>query len=85
MNDEFHEAIIAFTKRFHALKTEMDLIHPNWQVALREHDFDRLSRLIAHERDLIFEASAVISAFEELIDQEQLRTKASLRLQSPPA
>jgi hypothetical protein len=85
MNDEFHEAIIAFTKGFHALKTEMDRIHPDWQVALREHDFDRLSRLMAHERDLIFEASELISAFEALMAQEQLRIKASLRLQSPPA
>jgi hypothetical protein len=85
MNDELHEAIIAFTEHFHALKTEIDHIHPNWQVALRQRDFDRLSRLVDQERNLISEAWAVVSAFEELIAQEQRRTQASLGLQSPPA
>jgi hypothetical protein len=42
VNDELHEAIISLTERFHALKTEMALGYPDWQVAIRERDFDRM-------------------------------------------
>jgi hypothetical protein len=49
----------------------MALGYPDWQVAIRKRDFDRMSRLIAHERNLSSEASAVLSAFEELMAQQQ--------------
>jgi len=85
MNHEWHEAIISLKGRFQALKTEMDIVHQAWPPAVRERDFDRQSCLIAHERGLILEASVVISAFQQLISQELMHTKAWRRLKSPPA
>jgi hypothetical protein len=85
MNHESYEAMILLKNRFHALKAQMDVVHQAWQAAVRVQDFDRQSSLIAHERGLILEASAVISAYQQLIPKEPMRTKALRRLKSPPA
>jgi hypothetical protein len=85
MNHEWHEAMISLKNRFHALKTEMDLVHQAWPTAIRERDFDRQSSLIAHERGLILEVLGVISTFQQLVSQELMHTKALCRLESPPA
>ena len=85
MNHESHEVIISLKGRFHALKTEMDIVHQAWQAAVCRRDFDRQSSLIADERNLILEVSAVISAFQQLVSQQLMHTKALPRLKSPPA
>ena len=85
MNHEWHEAVISLKNRFHALKTEMDLVHQAWPTAIRERDFDRQSSLIAHERGLILEVWGVISTFQQLVSQELMHTKTLRRLESPPA
>lgn len=85
MNYEWHEAIISLTNRFRALKTEIDIVHQAWQTAVRERDFDCQSSLIAHERGLILEASAIINAFQQLISQELMHTNAWRRLKSSRA
>jgi hypothetical protein len=80
MNHDLHEAIISLKGRFDALKTEIDIVHQAWLTAVRERDFDRQPSLIAHEHGLILEASAVISAFQQLSAQELMRTKAGRSL-----
>jgi hypothetical protein len=85
MNHEWHEAIISLKGRFHALKTDMDIVHQAWQTAIREGDLDRQSRLIAHEQGLVLEVAAVIGALQQLISQASMRTQAWRRLKSPLA
>jgi hypothetical protein len=51
----------------HEWKGEMGILHQAWPTAVRERDFDRQSSLIAHEPDLIREAAAVISVFQQLM------------------
>jgi hypothetical protein len=66
MTHESHE-VISLRNRFRALKAEMDVVHQAWQAAVREGDFDRQVRLMAHEGTLIRDTSAVMHAFHHLI------------------
>jgi hypothetical protein len=76
MSHEWHEALLSLQGRFRALKTERDLVHQAWQAGVRERDSARQSSLMTHEGDLLLEASAVISALQQLIAHELMRTQA---------
>lgn len=84
MNHELHK-VISLRNRFCALKAEMDLIHQDWQAAVREWNFDRQVSLMAHEGNLIRDTSAIMSALHQLIAQELMDTQELPRLQSPRA
>jgi hypothetical protein len=74
MNHESNE-VISLRNRFRVLKAEMDLVHQDWQAAVRERDFNRQVSLMAHEGNLIRDTSAVMSAFHQLIAQELMHTQ----------
>jgi hypothetical protein len=78
MNHESHEVIL-LRDRFRALKAEMDVVHQDWQAAVREHDLDREVSLMAHEGALIRDTSAVMRAFRQLIAQELMHAKGRAR------
>jgi ketosteroid isomerase-like protein len=73
MNHESHE-VISLRNRFRGLKAKIDVVHQDWQAAVRERDFDRQMSLMAHEGNLIRDTSAVMSAFHQLIAQELMHT-----------
>jgi len=69
MDDATFAAHDALLQRFQDLATQVRQTHTAWREAVRVANFPLQSVLIARERDMLTEASAVLAAYRALLAQ----------------